>query len=457
MLRYRIREGRGQLLEIMPEPDVERLAETLVAFANADGGDIVIGLDERGRPAGYILPEEVEGVLRRALEQTHPMVQTEWHQEQVDGHTIVLVHVPRSVMLHSLADGRVLIRSRDENKVVSGDDLTYLSIARSTKDFEAETVPGATIADFDPDIVDEYREKWEERQRRSWLGTTEELLLAAGAVDMDKTPTVAGILLFGKEPQFYLPQAEVDFVRFLGVEPRGPEGLPGYGRRERIRGPLARQVERAWEVVQQEMRVEAVVRGLQREERPEYPPFPVREALVNAVAHRDYRIRGSRIEVRMFDDRLEVKSPGGLPPPITLDNIVEEHYSRNPRIVNGLYQWGYIEELGLGIDRMIDDMLAYGHPRPEFKASPHAFTVILRNRRERVAPPSRRDWGVPLNPRQLKALQYLERHGRITNREYQELCPEVSAETLRLDLADMVKKGLILKVGHKRGTYYILK
>lgn len=457
MIRRWQRHKPGQMLAFMAEPDVDVLAETLVAFANADGGDIVIGVDERGRPTGFLMPEEVEGILRQALEQTRPLVHTEWNLEQVDGNTVVVLHVPRSTELHSLADGRVLMRSGAQNKALAGEAIRHLAASRSTGDFEAETVPGASLKDFNPDIVDEYREKWEERQRRAWLGTTEELLMAAGAIDADGSPTVAGILLFGKEPQFFLPQAELDFVRFLGVEPRGPEGLPGYGRRERVRGPLARLVERAWDILRQEMRVEAVVRGLQREERLEYPAFAVREALVNAVAHREYRIRGKRIEVCMYDDRLEVTSPGGLPGPITLDNIVEEHYSRNPRIVNGLYQWGYIEELGLGIDRMIDDMVAAGHPKPVFKATPHSFTVILYNRRERVATVTRREWGVPLNPRQIKALQYLEREGRITNREYQELCPEVSPETLRLDLADLVKKGLILKVGHKRGTYYILK
>ncbi len=457
MLRHLVKRGSDQTVELMPEPDAEVLAETLVAFANADGGTVVIGVDRRGRPTGYILPEEVEGVLRRALEQTRPVVHTEWNLEQVDGGTVITIRVPRSTELHSLADGRVLIRSGADNKILSGDALRQLAATKSTGDFEAEPVPGATLSDLDADIVEEYKEHWEERQRRPWLGTTDDLLRAAGAIDENGVPTVAGLLLFGKHPQFFLPQSEVDFVRFLGVEPRGPEGLPGYERREKIRGPLARILEQAWNVLRQEMRVEAVVRGLQREERLEYPPFAVREALVNAVAHRDYRIRGKRIEIRMFDDRLEVTSPGGLPGYITLDNIVEEHYSRNPRIVNGLYQWGYIEELGLGIDRMIDDMVAAGHPKPEFKATPFSFTVVLRNRRERVVPISRRDWGVPLNPRQLKALQYLEREGRITNREYRELCPDVSPETLRLDLVDLVNKGLVIKVGDKRGTYYILK
>jgi ATP-dependent DNA helicase RecG len=172
------------------------------------------------------------------------------------------------------------------------------------------------------------------------------------------------------------------------------------------------------------------------------------------VCHRDYRLRGRRIEIRLFSDRMEVISPGGLPGFITVDNIVEEHFSRNPRIVAGLFQWGYIEELGLGVDRMIEEMTQAGHPPPQFKAQPHSFTVILSNVRERRAVPA---WEKAMNERQVRALTYIREHSSITNREYQQLCPDVSAETLRIDLADLVNRGVLLRIGAKKGTYYILK
>ena len=218
---------------------------------------------------------------------------------------------------------------------------------------------------------------------------------------------------------------------------------------------MARVIERAWNIIWEEMRVGATVNGLERQELSEYPPFAVREALINAVAHRDYRIRGRRIEVRMYADRLEVISPGGLPGYITIDNLVEEHYSRNPRIVNGLFQWGYIEELGLGIDQMIEEMVQAGHEPPEFLAKPHSFTVVLRNKRdERTVAPK---WTRTMNERQTRALTYVRENGSITNREYQKLCSNVSAETLRLDLVDLVNRSVLLKIGSKKGTYYILK
>jgi MoaA/NifB/PqqE/SkfB family radical SAM enzyme len=200
--------------------------------------------------------------------------------------------------------------------------------------------------------------------------------------------------------------------------------------------------------------VGAVVKGLEREEQMEYPQFAVREAIVNAICHRDYRLRGRRIEIRMYSDRLEILSPGGLPGFITVENIVDEHFSRNPRLVNGLFQWGYIEELGLGIDRMFEVMEQAGHLPPSFDARPYSFAVTLYNSRERQTVP---DWVRNTNFRQSRALQYIKDHGSITNREYRSLCQGVSAETLRLDLADMVERGILLKVGSKKGTYYILK
>ena len=262
------------------------------------------------------------------------------------------------------------------------------------------------------------------------------------------------ILLFGKHPQTFFPQSGIVFVKFAGTEPRGEDGGIGYGRRDEINGTVARVVERAWNIVFEEMRVGAAVNQLERDELTEYPRFAVREALVNAVAHRDYRIQGRRIEIRMYADRLEIISPGGLPGYMTLDNLVEEHFSRNPRLVNGLYQWGYIEELGLGIDQMIEEMVQAGHPPPKFKATQHLFTVTLSNKQERAAVPK---WTKVMNERQTRALTYIRENGSITNREYRNLCPDVSAETLRLDMVDLVERGVLLKIGSKKGTHYILK
>ncbi|GAB5490355.1 MAG: hypothetical protein Phog2KO_05700 [Phototrophicaceae bacterium] len=538
-----IKEGQGARIAFLETPDANKIAETLVAFANTEGGIIVIGLKEDGTPVDTTLNiEAMQSAMQEADNLYNPaIVVDKWEEiqlqtplkdtqkdseaksqkkssksksksetktsidddkkelikddstksedaspekdaktddsatddspldepskddsdddvkatsEQGEIFTVYAVRVPRSIELHALSDGRVLIRRADKNRPLGGQEILRLASAKSTGDFEAEVVPGTTKDDFSRQMIDEYLAKRAERTKRPYNGKVDDLLQEIGAITADGKPTVVGILLFSEYPQQWLPQSSVVFVKFVGKTPRGESGLAGYTRREELTGSIPRLIEASWNLIWSEMAVSAVVKGLEREERTEYPQFAVREAIVNAICHRDYRLRGRRIELRMYSDRLEVISPGGLPGFITVENIKDEHFSRNPRIVNGLFQWGYIEELGLGIDRMMEVMEQAGHQPPNFDARPYSFAVTLQNEREK---PKQPDWMRNTNHRQAKALQYIRDNGSITNREYRSLCDGVSTETLRLDLVDMVEKGILLKVGSKKGTHYILK
>ncbi|MBE0689949.1 MAG: putative DNA binding domain-containing protein [Anaerolineae bacterium] len=450
-----LKSGQGPRLAFLETAVADKLAEMLVAFANTDGGMIVIGLKSDGDYAATIERDALTKTLKEAEELCSPMVTTgSWEDVELEKGIVYAIRVPRSIELHALSDGRVLLRDSISNRPVGGQEILKLASAKSTGDYESQHVPGATKDDFSKKMVDEYLAKRAERTKRPYNGKIDDLLREIGAVDNAGRATVGGILLLSEYPQHWLPQSGIVFAKFVGKTPRGENSLAGYTRREELTGPLPRIVEAAWNLVWSEMAVSAVVKGLEREEKYEYPQFAVREAIVNAICHRDYRIKGRRIEIRMYSDRLEVISPGGLPGFITIENIVDEHFSRNPRIVNGLFQWGYIEELGLGIDRMLEVMQDAGHAPPVFDARPYSFAVTLRNVREQASAP---DWARNTNHRQTRALQYIRESGSITNREYRTLCQGVSAETLRLDLVDMVERGILLKVGSKKGTYYILK
>lgn len=452
-----IKAGQDVRTAFLEKADAQVLAETMVAFANTEGGTLILGVDKDGTAAGNAIKlEEVEEALKEADANCNPpVVVGNWETLDLDDDkTAYSIKVPRSVELHALTDGRVLIRSGVKNRPLGGQEILKLASAKSTGDFESEAVPGASKDDFSRKMIDEYLEKRAERSKRPYNGKIDDLLQEIGAVSAEGKPTVGGILLFSEYPQHWLPQSGVVFAKFVGKTPRGENGLAGYTRREELTGPLPRLIEATWNLIWSEMAVSAVVKGLEREETFEYPQFAVREALVNAICHRDYRLKGRRIEVRMYSDRLEVISPGGLPGFITVENIVDEHFSRNPRIVNGLFQWGYIEELGLGIDRMMEVMRQAGHKPPSFDARPYSFAVTLFNAREKQPAPQ---WTRNTNHRQTRALQYIRENGSITNREYRSLCQGVSAETLRLDLVDLVEQGILLKVGSKKGTYYILK
>lgn len=455
MITSLLKQPPGQQLAFLPDAEPQAIAETLVAFANSEGGTLVLGTAPGGTAGNILIEEVADDALRSALRLCKPPVRTSWDHEPRAGGIVVVLRVDRSGQVHSLSDGTVLVRRGTENVPAERGDVDQMLAVRPALDFELQPVAGAHRDDLDENVIEEYLEKRQKRNPRSAILPKDKLLEQIGAITADKTPTHCGILLFGKEPQLFLPHSRAVFVKFADTAPRGPGGSFGYGRREELIGPLPKIIDRAYRVMWEEMDKRAVVKGLVREEQLEYPESAVREALVNAVAHRDYQLSGRSIEIRMYTDRMEIISPGGLPAHITLDNIVDEHYSRNPRLVNGLYQWGYIEELGLGIDRMIEDMVALGHSPPRFDAKPHLFTVTLDN----IKDPKNvvAAWENNMNERQMKAIEHMQRHGSITNGDYQKLCQHVGSETLRLDLADLVNRGVLLKIGDKRGTRYILK
>ncbi len=458
-LKSLIQQNPSQRLAFVADADPDAIAEMLVAFANSEGGSLVLGIDATGRPGNILVDEDAAGALQTAGTLCNPPIITEWSQEETPEGIVVLLRVERSERLHTLDDGRVVVRSGRENRTLTGPEIHALAATKVSGDYEAELVPGSDRSDLDDDLIEYYLEQRRGRNPREVI-SKEKLLQQILAITPDGTPTVSGVLLFGQNPQAFLPHSRCVFVNFKHEQVADARsGAISYGRREEIGGPLAKIIGRTYDVILQEMEKSAVVRGLKRDEQHEYPPSVVREVLVNAVCHRDYKLSGRAIEVRMYDDRLEVTSPGGLPAYITVENIVDEHYSRNPRLVNGLFQWQYIEELGLGVDHMFAEMAANGLPPPSFEAKPHSFKVILFNNRDpmKAMAYGRQNQDLDMNERQIKAMQYIHSNGSISNGEYQTLCPYVGAESLRLDLVDLVNKGLLLKIGDKRGTRYILK
>jgi ATP-dependent DNA helicase RecG len=268
-------------------------------------------------------------------------------------------------------------------------------------------------------------------------------------------PTVAGLLLFGNDPQAFLLRSFITVVRF-----RGPNTAQGYYDRRDFQGTLPEMVENAeaylWEHIQHGGRV----RGLRREELHEYPRPALRECLINAVAHRDYRLSGARILVSVFADRIEFNSPGGLPGPVTVENILEQQYSRNPRIVRVLFEMGYIEEIGTGLDNVFHWLAEAGQPAPALRDTGGSFLITLYGRDLEKAlaegkPAVLDRTALELNERQRRALVFLQERGRITNREYREL-GQVGHEIAHRELSELTSQGVIEKRGAGRGTHYRL-
>ena len=440
------------------------LIETLSALANARGGTLLLGITRAGAVRGVRDPDSLsERVLWAALSLTPPLVLPIPEHTSVRDRTLLAVHVPSGLPHVYATDGRYLVRDGALNRPLHATEIHQLMMRRGAVPFETDVPPGATLDDLDWDRVRSYANRLEQLDQAS---PQETLVRRACLADVDDRPlhTHAGLLLFSPDPSRWIANAEITAVRYPGTE-MGDQFL-----REDIRGPLADQIRRAEAFLTANVPQQTVLQGLTREEAPAFPQDVLREVIVNAVAHRDYQVQGESIQIFCFSDRIRVYSPGRLPGHITVENIVRERFSRNPVVVQVLADMGFIERLGYGIDRMLRLLERAGQPAPRFDETAAGFQVTLHTQplssTARSAPASQarpaalpyRQWPhLELNERQEQALRYLVDQGRITNREYQTLCPDVSAETIRRDLSDLVHKDLLLRIGRKRATYYILK
>jgi ATP-dependent DNA helicase RecG len=452
-----LQRGKGQEIDFRTERASARtLSESLVALANASGGTVLVGVDPRtAKPQGLKDAEAArEKALEAALLTDPPLIIPLPEVVTLDDKDILVITIPLGLPHVYSLRGMYLIRVGAQNTPLAPKKLRRLIIERGEISFESLITRHATLDDIDRDKAERYLASLEGLS----AATTEEALYNRGCLvreDGGYRPTNAGILLFGVQPERFVKSSEIIVARYAGRE------MTDAFVREDIRGTLPDQIRRAEAFLVSNMKRGVRLVSLEREEQVEYPVKAVREAIVNAVAHRDYSIRGDEIRVFMFSDRIEFYSPGRLPGHVTVDNIVEERFSRNEVIVQVLADMGFIEHLGYGIDRMIKLMRDYGLPAPRFQETAGGFRVTLYGHGEGLVSEEEIDltrWShLDLNERQEKALAYLLEKGRVTNREYQELCPDVSSETIRRDLADLVNKNVLLKIGRKRATYYIFK
>ena len=452
-----IDQGLGPKLHWFPEDaTVTRLATTLVGMANSHGGTVLIGVSPRaGRIQGVRDPQNVtDRIFQAALLCDPPLVLPVPRIEFAAGVPLVCVTIPQGLPHVYNLQGRYLGRSGRTETPLPPRVLRQLLVERGVIQFESRIPPSVSLNDLDLEQVVAYMTALDQPSNQN----PEDFLKRRGCLIHQEgklRPTYAAILLFGHHPQQWLPSASILAARFPGTS-FSDEFI-----KQEIRGTLPDQLRQAETFVRDHLRSVARLVGLTREETPEYPLEAVRELLVNAVAHRDYNQQGDTIHLHIFSDRLEVHSPGGLPGPVTLANLLEARFSRNAVIAQVLSDLGFVERLGYGLNRVLTAVKQNNLPPPKFEESGGAFRVTLFAGSEEKGEVSKPDLSIyasyNLNPRQQRALGYMVENNRITNSDYQVLCPEVSAETIRRDLVDFVKKGVLIKIGDKRATYYILK
>ena len=330
------------------------------------------------------------------------------------------IEASSSHVISRLSDGEVFLRQNDRSVRLTRGQVLALEYDKGQRAFEDELIEDSSIEDVDHEVLDRYK---------GVLGTDlpDEQVLRSRRFMRDGKLTVAGALLFASDPSAMMPQARV--LRYDGT--RAETGKRLNITKERVFcGPLPRVIEGAYSLISGMLReFQFLASDGKFRTVPEYPEFAWFEGLVNAVTHRDYAYRGDYVRVSVFDDRLEIVSPGALPNIVTLDNMMTTRYSRNPRIARTLVEFGWVRELNEGVPRIYSEMQSMLLKDPTYSEPGGAKVqltlennIVARTVRRHEALEDRLTEGVvsALDEYELAAVRLAFTNGRVTAKELAE-------------------------------------
>lgn len=451
----------------------KRLWETLSAFGNQSGGGVlVLGVDEKTgfTSVGVQNVVKVQADLASLCDEMEPPLRPLIRVHDVEGVQLIIAEVPEvppeQKPCHYRGSGLYtgsFIRVADGDRQLSQYEVHAFLESRGQPAHDVEPVTGTSRGDLDPQLLQQFLSRIRTRRPRLAQMSDEELLRSLHIVEPEGRVTLAGLLCFARFPQQWFPALTITFVHYPGAQadqlgPRGERFLDN----RRFDGPLSLALDDALQSVVGAMRKRNLVQGLIRQEIPEYPPEAVREALVNAVGHRDYSqlARGTHVQVQIFQNRLEVQNPGGLYGPVNEDNLGEPgvQAARNQFLMQLLEDLGPAENRGSGIMTMVRAMRQAQMSPPELKDHRTFFQVTFSN--DTMLDDATLEWlnqfsWVELNQNQRLALAYTLHQQELSNPIYRRLTG-ADSRSATIELHDLVVKGLLEQEGTGRWTTYRL-
>ena len=441
-----LNSGESETLEFKEKFD-DRTVESAVAFANAKGGMILIGVSDKGAVTGVDIGKETLAKwANQVSDKTEPQLIPEIEVLEFEGKQVVAVNVPEYPIKPVSVRGRCFKRVNNSNRSMNAQEIAEMHLQSTGMSWDRFPAAGKSLEDLDLEKVRRYIRKAKVSGRKGF-GEEEDPVQVLEKMELviDGKPTWAAGLLFCKDGRRFLSQAVIHCGRFKDQTLVIDDRL--------IEGTLFEQVEEAMGFVRKNTSVKFVMTGKpEREEVWDYPLEAIREAVVNAVCHRDYTAL-AHIEIRIYENELIVWSPGGLPLGLTMEDLFKPHASklRNKGIAEVFFDTGIIEQWGSGIEKMQNYCREAGLPEPVFEEY-QGFRVIFKKgilNEEYLR-------NIGLNERQIKAVLHVKEKGKITNKEYQEIC-EVKERLATMELKDLVEKGIFEKIGSRgRGTHYII-
>lgn len=399
--------------------ELDKLANLLIAFANSDGGTVAVGIKE----------QQFEGILKLnsskqndfsqiGIDRVSPTLLVEREDIPVilpNGKADIVITLtvqPSAGVLYANNKDEVYLRVGDETKKQTYEQRRNLEYDKNIRTYETMPMSSALLTDLDEKSLQKFVDLNDYKEEDIW-----NLLYSRGLANRevinDKlkyTLNVAGWLMFARTPTTLMTGARIRFIRYDGNEAKTGTQM-NVIKNEWVEGPLDNMLNKISDILESQLRTFARLdeKTGKFEELPEYPRSVWQEAIVNAVTHRAYNLAGDDIRVIMYDDRLQIHSPGGLPSTVTTENIRTTHYSRNPVIARTLAIFGWVREFGEGVDRMFNDMEQYFLEDPEYLATANTTDLILKN--NIIARASRRNDNLEDRfSKEWSTFNYLEKH-----------------------------------------------
>ena len=399
-LQRLIREGEDSGLEFKRDEVTNfDLAREITALLNHAGGTVLLGVDDGGRIVGTQRPRLEEWVAELCRAKIDPPVipSLSWVRDAEPGADVLAVRVSVGpdkpyARVHNTRR-TYYVRVGSTSREASSEELERMYQGAGRLNYGLKPVPGAGVEELDRRRLRDYLVRVlggsapDDGDASEWETLLHNLEFAT-ETSAGLVATVDGMLLFGTRPRRYLPQSGIRAICYPTLEPdyatrsdrdlHGPivplVGIDGY-----LLDPSL--VDKAWDFVRLNTTPTAHLDGMRRVDRWPFPEQVVRECVANALAHRDYSIRGTDITLSLFPDRLEIESPGSLPNTITVERMrAGVRYARNQTLMNVMRDYGYVDARGMGIrNKVVPGMIAHNGTEPEFVAEEHRLTVRLRD------------------------------------------------------------------------------
>ncbi len=444
------KQGESESVEFKPSlSQASEIIETLSALANKKGGKILVGISNSSNVLGIDIGKDtIEQLTSKIKDNIEPKLYPEISVLEHEGKKVISINIQESKEKPVLAFGRAYKRVGKSTLKISRDELKREMLDSNKVYWDEQICEDAALKDIDNGKVKKFLK---EATRQRGLNISENVTANEALMQLklfkDEKLTNAAVLLFSKEPKFL--QSEIKCIRFSGNEPVKP-----YIDFQTLEGSVLDLVEKAEDFILRNIRkaIWLVPGQVQREEKYEYPLDAIREAIVNAVVHRDYS-SPSKIQIRIFEDCLEIWNPGRLPEGWTVEKLKQKHESipKNPLLFKQFFWIKLVEDVGGGTIDMINECEKYGLPSPEFEDT--ETSLIVRFRKAVLTKELMEKIG--LNERQKEVVKHLEKYSKITRLEYEKIY-SVSERTANRELSELANKKIIEKKGKGPEVYYIL-